>query len=170
MIPLVHFVAFPASPFIGGYIGINSASAHGGSPASKSLVFGALLGFVIFFVLALTAGILTLVVDLGRFLWLMWGGVFVLTLYTASMSGLGAMFSQLKGPQGSQDIGQPRIPEPGFPKKGTQGGKFPDSRMSGGAGPFHCPPLYPCRTHRHPPHRYPAESHRHSRRSGNPEP
>ena len=38
----------------------------------------------------------------------MWGGVFVLTLYTASMSGLGAMFSQLKGPQGSQDTGQPQ--------------------------------------------------------------
>ena len=106
LIPLVHFVAFPASPFIGGYIGINSASAHGGSPASKSLIFGALLGFVIFFVLALIAGVLTLVVDLGRFLWLMWGGVFVLTLYTASMSGLGAMFSQLKGSQGSQETGQ----------------------------------------------------------------
>ena len=108
LIPLVHFVAFPASPFIGGYIGINSASAHGGSPALKSLVFGVLLGFVIFFVLALIAGVLTLVVDLGRFLWLMWGGVFVLTLYTASMSGLGAMFSQLKGSQGSQDPQQPK--------------------------------------------------------------
>ena len=74
----------------------------------KSLVFGVLLGFVIFFVLALIAGVLTLVVDLGRFLWLMWGGVFVLTLYTASMSGLGAMFSQLKGSQGSQGAQQPK--------------------------------------------------------------
>ena len=108
LIPLVHFVAFPASPFIGGYIGINSASAHAGSPAAKSLIFGVLLGFVIFFVLALTAGVLTLVADLGRFLWLMWVGVFVLTLYTASMSGLGAMFSQLKGSQGSQDTGEPQ--------------------------------------------------------------
>jgi len=43
--------------------------------------------------------VLTVFVDLGRFLWVMWGAVAVIGLYTASMSGLGAMFSQLRAAQ-----------------------------------------------------------------------
>ena len=105
LIPLVHFVAFPASPFIGGYIGINSAASHRGSAAVKSLIFGALLGSVILCILALVVAVVMLLADVGRFLWLMWGGVIVLTFYVASMSGLGAMFSQLRAHQVNPETG-----------------------------------------------------------------
>lgn len=99
LIPLVHFVAAPASPFIGGYIGISSAATHGGSPALKSLIFGSLLGSVVLAALAVAGAVLTVIADLGRFLWVMWGAVVVISLYTASMGGLGAMFSQLRAAQ-----------------------------------------------------------------------
>ena len=96
LIPLAHFVLAPASPFIGGYFGISHAASHSGSPPVKSLIFGCLLGSLVFFVLAMAAAIVTVVAEDGRILWIMWGGVAVLTLYTASMSGLGAMFYQLR--------------------------------------------------------------------------
>jgi len=99
LIPLVHFVAAPASPFIGGYIGISSAASHRGSPALKALIFGGLLGSIVLAGLAVAGAVLTVFVDLGRFLWVMWGAVAVIGLYTASMSGLGAMFSQLRAAQ-----------------------------------------------------------------------
>ena len=99
LIPLFHFVAAPASPFIGGYIGISSAASHRGSPALKSLIFGGFLGSVVLAALAVAGAVLTVVVELGRFLWVMWGAVVVISLYTASMGGLGAMFSQLRADQ-----------------------------------------------------------------------
>ena len=47
LIPLVHFVAGPASPFIGGYIGISSARADSRSTLVRSITFGLLLGGLI---------------------------------------------------------------------------------------------------------------------------
>ena len=103
LIPLVHFVAAPASPFIGGYIGISSAASRHGSPALKSLIFGVLLGSMVLAALAVVSAVLTMFVDLGRFFWVMWGAVAVITLYTANMGGLGAMFSQLRLVQQTAD-------------------------------------------------------------------
>ena len=108
LIPLVHFVAAPASPFIGGYIGISSAASHGGSPALKSFIFGSLLGLLILVILGVAATVLTLVAELGRFQWVMWGGVAVISLYTASMSGLGAMYSQLRAAEQGAEIRESR--------------------------------------------------------------
>ena len=103
LIPLVHFVAAPASPFIGGYIGISSAASHHGSPVLKSLIFGVLLGSMVLAGLAVVGAVLTAFVDLGKFFWVMWGAVAVITLYTVSMGGLGAMFSQLRLAQQTAD-------------------------------------------------------------------
>ena len=99
LIPLVHFVAAPASPFIGGYIGISSAASYRGSPAAKSLIFGGLLGSVVLVALAIAGAVLTMFIEQTKILLAMWGGVAVITLYAASMAGLGAMFSQLKAAQ-----------------------------------------------------------------------
>lgn len=96
LIPLVHFVAAPASPFIGGYIGISSARNDPRSPMAKAVTFGFLLGGLVLIIAATASAVVTAVADLGRFLWVLWGGVAVLVIYTASMSGLGALFSLLK--------------------------------------------------------------------------
>ena len=97
LIPLVHFVAAPASPFIGGYIGISSARANPRSPMAKSITFGFLLGGLISIISVSAAAAVTVLADLGRApLWVLWGGVAILAIYTASMSALGAMFSLLK--------------------------------------------------------------------------
>ena len=110
LIPLVHFVAAPASPFIGEHIGISSAASQGGSPALKSLIFGILLGSLILIILAVAGAALTIVADLGRFQWVMWGGIAVISLYTASMSALGAMYSQLRAAQQSGEIQEAKNP------------------------------------------------------------
>ncbi len=97
LIPLVHFVAFPASPFIGGYFGIKFAQVPRESYAAKCLLFGALLGSLFLVLASLAAALVVTLSDLGqRFLVIIWIGVAVLTLYTASMSALGAMFSVLR--------------------------------------------------------------------------
>jgi len=97
LIPIVDFVGIPFGPFIGGYYGIPSARSHGGSHAVKSLVFGSLLGLLVFLALVLVAVALTVTIDLSqRFTWLLWMGVVVFALYTASMAALGAMFRQLR--------------------------------------------------------------------------
>ncbi len=97
LIPIVHFVAVPASPFIGGYFGISYASSNSGSYASRGLIFGALLGLAVLALSALVAGIITVLVGPGpRILMVMWLGVGIFTLYTTSMSALGAMYSGLK--------------------------------------------------------------------------
>ena len=93
VIPIVHFVGIPFGPFIGGYFGI-SASSSGGSQAVKSLIFGALLGTMIFVALAAAALILTVTTDLNvALVWLVAG---FLTMYAASMSSLGALYGQLR--------------------------------------------------------------------------
>ena len=97
LIPLVHFVAFPASPFIGGYFGIKFARVPRESYAAKCLLFGALLGSLFLILVSLAAILVVNLSDLGqRFLVIIWIGVVVLTLYTSSMSALGAMFSVLR--------------------------------------------------------------------------
>ena len=48
LIPLVHFVAFPVSPFMGGYVGIKFAQVPIESYAAKCLLFGRPLGIAIF--------------------------------------------------------------------------------------------------------------------------
>ena len=99
LIPLVHFVAAPASPFIGGYIGISSArndSRSRGSPVAKAMTFGVLLGGLVLFIAVSASAVVMAVADLGRFLWVLWGGVAILAIYTASLSALGALFSLLK--------------------------------------------------------------------------
>jgi len=104
LIPLVHFVAFPASPFIGGYFGIKFAQVPRESYAAKCLLFGALLGSLLLILVSLAAALVVALSDLGqRFLVIIWIGVVVLTLYTVSMSALGAMFSVLRsGGQSSE--------------------------------------------------------------------
>ncbi len=97
LIPVVHFVAFPASPFVGGYFGIKFARVPRESYAAKCLLFGALLGSLFLILVSLAAGLLVNLLDIGqRFLVIIWIGVGVLTLYTGSMSALGAMFSVLR--------------------------------------------------------------------------
>ena len=96
MIPLVHFVAAPASPFIGGYIGISSARDNPRSPLPKASTFGFLLGGLVLIILVTAAAVATALADLGRFLWVLWGGVAILAIYTASLSAMGALFSLLK--------------------------------------------------------------------------
>ncbi len=97
LIPIVHFVAVPASPFIGGYFGISYAGSDSRSYASRGLIFGALLGLAVLALAALVAGIITVLVGPGRrILMVMWLGVGIFTLYTTSLSALGAMYSSLK--------------------------------------------------------------------------
>lgn len=97
LIPIVNFVGIPFGPFIGGYYGIPSARTHGGSVAVKSVVFGSLLGLLVFLVLVVVAVALTVTIDLSqRFTWLLWIGVVVFTLYAASMAALGALYRQLR--------------------------------------------------------------------------
>ncbi len=97
LIPIVDLVGVPFGAFIGGYYGISSAKSGSGSYAFKSLLFGSLLGLLVFLVLLAVAVGLTLSIDLSdRFLWLLWIAVIIFTLYTASMGALGAMYSQLR--------------------------------------------------------------------------
>ncbi|PKB64467.1 MAG: hypothetical protein BZY80_02620 [SAR202 cluster bacterium Io17-Chloro-G2] len=96
LIPLVHFVAAPASPFIGGYIGISSARNDLRTPVAKATIFGSLLGGLVLIISVLASAVIMALADLGRFLWVLWGGVAILAMYTASMSAMGALFSLLK--------------------------------------------------------------------------
>ncbi len=94
LIPIVHFVGIPFGPFIGGYFGISAATARSGSRAAKALTSGTLRGALVCLVLVALAVLLTLVTGLNSVL--IWVAVVVLTLYTASMSFLGALYAQLK--------------------------------------------------------------------------
>ena len=108
LIPVAHFVLAPASPFIGGYFGISRAGSRPGSAATTSLIFGCLLGSVVLLVLVAMAVIITVVAEDRRVVLVAWGGAAVLTLYTASMSGLGAMFYQVR-----QGPAEPTSPQGG---------------------------------------------------------
>jgi len=97
LIPLVNFVAVPASPLIGGYMGISYAGSHSASYANQGLIFGALLGLVVLALSALVAGNTTVWAGPSRrILVVMWLGIGVFPLYATSKSALGAMYSGLK--------------------------------------------------------------------------
>lgn len=98
LIPVVDVVVgLPFGAFIGAYFGISHAGSRPGSYAIKSLAFGGLLGLAVFLVLLAVAAGLTATVDFSReLLWILWLGVIVYTLYTASMGALGAMYAQLR--------------------------------------------------------------------------
>ncbi len=111
LIPLVHFVAFPASPFIGGYFGIKFAQVPRESYAAKCLLFGAILGALFLVLASLATALVVTLSDLGqRFLVIIWIGVVVLTLYTGSMSALGAMFSVLRSGGQAGEAAEVQIP------------------------------------------------------------
>ena len=57
VIPIVHIVGIPFGPFIGGYFGISAAASNTRSYAVKSMIFGTLLGGMVFVVLAAVAGL-----------------------------------------------------------------------------------------------------------------
>lgn len=106
LIPLVHFVGIPFGPFIGGYFGISRSHPGSSSYAVRGLLFGTLLGLLVFLVGAAVAVTLTLVMDVNPlFLWL---AVAIFTLHTTSMGALGAMYSLLRS-EGS--AGLPVVPE-----------------------------------------------------------
>jgi len=94
VIPIVHIVGIPFGPFIGGYFGISAAASRTGSHAAKSLMFGTLLGAMVFVLLAAVAVVLMMTTDLN--LVLVWLAAGFLTMYFASMSSLGALYGQLR--------------------------------------------------------------------------
>ena len=110
-IPIVDLVGIPFGPFIGSYYGISSAGMSGngrpegrpltgseiGAYAVKSAVFGILLGLLVLLILVAVGASLMATIDLSqRFTWLLWLAIVVFTVYTATMSTLGAMYSQVK--------------------------------------------------------------------------
>lgn len=95
IIPVVHFIGVPAGPFIAGYFGINAARDYPGVPGRKALVFGLWLGAIVGAITVLAAIIVTLIGDFA-YPFLLWGGVAVATFYYASMSALGAWYSELR--------------------------------------------------------------------------
>ena len=109
LVPLLNLLGFPFGPFIGAYFGMSLATKGSvvtvpsdvgvaervGQFAMKSAVFGSLLGLLV----RVAVGLMT-AIDLGqRFIWLLWIGVVVFTLYTATMAALGALYSQLRASQ-----------------------------------------------------------------------
>ncbi|HJN86157.1 MAG: hypothetical protein QGH97_03900 [Dehalococcoidia bacterium] len=97
LIPIVGVVGIPFGAFIGAYYGISSAGNLRRSYRFKSVLFGSLLGLLVFLILVAVAASLTVTLDISqRFLWLLWLSVVAFALYTASMGALGAMYSQIK--------------------------------------------------------------------------
>ncbi len=97
VIPVVNLAGVPFGPFIGGYYGILYVRNDGWSYAAKSLAFGCLLGLLVALALVGVGVALMLTMDLSqRFTLLLWIGVAVYTLYTASMAALGSMYRQLR--------------------------------------------------------------------------
>ena len=110
-IPIVDLVGIPFGPFIGSYYGISSAGMSAkvrpsaspltgseiGAYALRSAVFGVFLGLLVLLILVVVGASLMATIDLSqRFTWLLWLAIVVFTLYTATMSALGALYSQLK--------------------------------------------------------------------------
>lgn len=97
LIPLVHFVALPASPFIAGYIGVAHAKDSSDSYSVKGLKFGSLLGFLVLLISGTGAAVVMLLIDPSQKITVvMWFGVVIFTLYTGSMATLGAMYSSIR--------------------------------------------------------------------------
>lgn len=97
LIPIAHFVLFPASPFIAGYWGISFAPNPGRHYALHGLIYGSLLGLLAGLVGVVIAVVVILLWgDDSRVRVLAWIGVGVFTLYTGSMATLGAMYAALR--------------------------------------------------------------------------
>lgn len=95
LIPIAHFVLIPASPFIAGYWGISFAPNPGRHYAVHGLIYGSLLGLLMGLV-GVVAAFVAIALFGPRFQALAWIGVAVFTLYTGSMSTLGAMYAALR--------------------------------------------------------------------------
>ena len=93
-IPILHFVAFPLSPFIAGYFGIQCTQVSKEKYASKSLLFGTCIG-VLFLIPGTLIGIMMMkIYGLGSHHAQII--TVVAALYSGSMSTLGAMYSVLR--------------------------------------------------------------------------
>jgi hypothetical protein len=104
LIPLVHFVALPASPFIAGYIGVGHARASSDTYSRKGLKFGSLLGLLVLLISGAGAAVVMLLVGPSQKVTvLMWFGVVIFTLYTGSMATLGAMYSAIRAQRTADD-------------------------------------------------------------------
>ncbi len=113
LIPVVHFLGIPFGPFIAGYFGISVARDYPGTPGRRALVYGLWLGSVVGAVTVIVAAVVTIA---GNFAYpiLLWGGVVVATFYYASMSTLGAWYSELRAAEKSRPSITPG-PTPGGP-------------------------------------------------------
>ena len=113
LVPIAHFVLAPAGPFIAGYWGIQFAPNPGRHYALHGLIFGSLLGLMIGVLLVAVAFLVIALFDDPRVKVLAWIGVIVFTLYTGSMSTMGAMYSALREQQRAQREAQQRENEGG---------------------------------------------------------
>jgi hypothetical protein len=96
LLPIIHFV-WPISPFIGGYVGISFATNRNDSASLRGLKFGAWIGLIALVLASITGFILIAIFDIGpKKVLLVWICVALVTLYSGSMSALGAMYAGLK--------------------------------------------------------------------------
>ena len=73
LIPIVHFIAVPASPFIAGYFGVGYAKSASESYGAKGLKYGSSLGLVLLVITsAAAATVIVLVEPSQKILVLMW--------------------------------------------------------------------------------------------------
>jgi len=94
LIPVVHFAGIPFGPFIGGYYGIASAGHNPGSTGRQALVFGSILGVMMFIAFTVGSVVVMLLSDFNPAV--LWGGVVIFTFYYATMSALGAWYAGLR--------------------------------------------------------------------------
>lgn len=103
LIPLVHFIALPASPFIAGYIGVGHAGESSDPYSVKGLKFGSLLGLLVLLITGFGAAAVMLLVGPGqKVAVVMWFGVVIFALYTGSMATLGAMYSSIRSQRSTE--------------------------------------------------------------------
>ena len=104
LIPIVHFIAVPASPFLAGYFGISFAKDNTDSYGVKGMKFGALLSLLILSVTGIAAAaVMSLLDPTQKIVVVMWIGIAIFTLYTGSMAALGAMYSTLRADRGKPE-------------------------------------------------------------------
>ncbi|HEU0021915.1 MAG TPA: hypothetical protein VFR55_09625 [Dehalococcoidia bacterium] len=97
LIPLVHFVALPASPFIAGYLGVGHARESSDTYPVKGLKFGSLLGLLVLLISGTGAAVVMILVDPSQKVSVVMGlGVVKFARYTGSMATLGAMYSSIR--------------------------------------------------------------------------
>jgi len=95
-IPVVHFT-WPISPFISGYVGISFVKNRNDSASLRGLKFGGWIGLIAFVLSVMVGLFLIAIFDIGsNKVPLVWICVALVTLYSGSMSALGAMYAGLK--------------------------------------------------------------------------